>query len=232
MSFKRCGLLSANAGFLTHIRSSLPPPRAVVSRLAKKAAPVRAVPEASSAAASGPPPYGKRAGFVPRTASDFGDGGAFPEIHVAQYPLDMGKQGKSTNRWGNVVSFSFSRPSHARSMNVVLGADGSIEYDSVVKQGGGHKWSKARDLVPVGERELVNLERPDEDTEAATAERTKRAIEKLQGQQGAADALPDGQFVRYTPTTLDGPGVTRVVKVCAFVFVSCLFFFFGSHFFG
>jgi SNW domain-containing protein 1 len=22
---------------------------------------------------------------------DFGDGGAFPEIHVAQFPLDMGK---------------------------------------------------------------------------------------------------------------------------------------------
>ena len=39
------------------------------------------------------PPYQARQGFVPRKASDFGDGGAFPECHVAQYPLDMGKEG-------------------------------------------------------------------------------------------------------------------------------------------
>lgn len=33
------------------------------------------------------PPYGQRKGWIPRTENDFGDGGAFPEIHVAQYPL-------------------------------------------------------------------------------------------------------------------------------------------------
>lgn len=37
------------------------------------------------------PSYGKRQNFVPRVQEDFGDGGAFPEIHVAQYPLDMGR---------------------------------------------------------------------------------------------------------------------------------------------
>jgi hypothetical protein len=37
------------------------------------------------------PPYGKRQGFVPRSVEDHGDGGAFPEIHVAQYPLNMGE---------------------------------------------------------------------------------------------------------------------------------------------
>jgi SNW domain-containing protein 1 len=36
------------------------------------------------------PPYGHRQNFVPRTAEDFNDGGAFPEVHVAQYPLNMG----------------------------------------------------------------------------------------------------------------------------------------------
>lgn len=34
-----------------------------------------------------PPPYGHRQGFLPKKQSDFGDGGAFPEIHIAQYPL-------------------------------------------------------------------------------------------------------------------------------------------------
>jgi len=33
------------------------------------------------------PPYGQRKDWVPHTDADFGDGGAFPEIHVAQYPL-------------------------------------------------------------------------------------------------------------------------------------------------
>lgn len=36
---------------------------------------------------TGPPPYGNRSGWRPRNAEDFGDGGAFPEIPYAQYPL-------------------------------------------------------------------------------------------------------------------------------------------------
>jgi hypothetical protein len=42
--------------------------------------------------ASGAPPYGQRSGWIPRTLDDFGDGGAFPEISIAQYPLEMGKK--------------------------------------------------------------------------------------------------------------------------------------------
>lgn len=38
------------------------------------------------------PAYLKRAGFRPSKLEDFGDGGAFPEIHYAQYPLDMGRK--------------------------------------------------------------------------------------------------------------------------------------------
>lgn len=48
-----------------------------------------------------PPPYGARrsAGFVPKKPEDFGDGGAFPEIHIPQFPLGMGRPddaGRST----------------------------------------------------------------------------------------------------------------------------------------
>lgn len=42
----------------------------------------------------GPPPYGQRAAWRPRSQEDYGDGGAFPEIPVAQYPLDLGRKGK------------------------------------------------------------------------------------------------------------------------------------------
>jgi hypothetical protein len=41
--------------------------------------------------ASGAPPYGRRSGWIPRTLDDFGDGGAFPEINIVQYPLELGK---------------------------------------------------------------------------------------------------------------------------------------------
>ena len=69
------------------------------------------------------PPYGRRRGFVPRSIADFGDGGAFPEIHVAQYPLGMGtKEDKAAQQKGGVVALE-------------VGEDGSVRYDAIVKQG-------------------------------------------------------------------------------------------------
>ena len=46
------------------------------------------------------PPYGLRANgtWIPRTAADFGDGGAFPEIHAAQYPLGMGEKNEKKEK--------------------------------------------------------------------------------------------------------------------------------------
>lgn len=51
---------------------------------------------------------------------DFGDGGAFPEIIVSQYPLDMGRP--------NVKSTS-------NSVAVQLDAEGKIKYDVLARQG-------------------------------------------------------------------------------------------------
>lgn len=50
---------------------------------------IRGAPEmgALTTAKIAAPPYGQRKGWVPRTEADFGDGGAFPEITVVQYPL-------------------------------------------------------------------------------------------------------------------------------------------------
>lgn len=44
------------------------------------------------------PPYGQRKDWIPRTEADFGDGGAFPEIHVAQYPLGKFEKKKSNQQ--------------------------------------------------------------------------------------------------------------------------------------
>ncbi|CAB1339859.1 unnamed protein product [Coregonus sp. 'balchen'] len=53
-----------------------------------------------------PPPYGYRKSWVPRSLEDFGDGGAFPEIHVAQFPLEMGRKKKTSNALAVQVIFS------------------------------------------------------------------------------------------------------------------------------
>lgn len=51
---------------------------------------------------------------------DFGDGGAFPEIHVAQFPLEMGRKKKTSN-----------------ALAVQVDAEGKIKYDAIARQGQG-----------------------------------------------------------------------------------------------
>ena len=93
------------------------------------------------------PPYGRRKGWVPRNEDvsyvrefgsrlnniyfshysselhllqDFGDGGAFPEIQVAQYPLGMGVKGKEST---------------SAALAIQLDAEGKIKYDLIARQG-------------------------------------------------------------------------------------------------
>lgn len=49
---------------------------------------------------------------------DFGDGGAFPEVPVAQYPLEMGRKKKMSN-----------------SLAVQVDAEGKVKYDAIARQG-------------------------------------------------------------------------------------------------
>lgn len=53
-------------------------------------------------------------------SKDFGDGGAFPEIHVAQYPLEMGRKKKTSN-----------------ALALQVDAEGKIKYDAIARQGQG-----------------------------------------------------------------------------------------------
>lgn len=64
------------------------------------------------------PPYGHRRGWIPRTQQDYGEGGAYPEIHVAQYPLLMGKSKTTSN-----------------ALAKTLDAEGKVRYDIIAKQG-------------------------------------------------------------------------------------------------
>uniref|UniRef100_G1PZA2 SNW domain-containing protein 1 n=1 Tax=Myotis lucifugus TaxID=59463 RepID=G1PZA2_MYOLU len=134
----------------------------------------------------GPPPYGYRQGWVPRLVEDFGGGGAFPEIHVAQYPLDMGRKKQMSN-----------------ALAIQVDAEGKIEYHAIARQGQSKNkviFSKYTDQVP---KEVMNaddsdLQRPDEEAITEITEKTRVSLETSVSQKVAA-AMPV-QFLPYTPS--------------------------------
>ncbi|XP_022154720.1 SNW/SKI-interacting protein-like [Momordica charantia] len=146
------------------------------------------------------PPYLKRSGFVPRKVEDFGDGGAFPEIHIAQYPLDMGRD-KSSKPGSKILP-------------VTVDARGNVAYDAIVKQNENSKkivYSQHKDLIP---KILKNDEDHDEEEDEElqkeieeTTEETKSALEKIVNVRLSA-AQPknvpkqssDSKFIKYKPS--------------------------------
>ncbi|GAA5856054.1 hypothetical protein JCM8547_002959 [Rhodosporidiobolus lusitaniae] len=177
--------------------SSLPAPLHASSTDDHNSAP--SAPSTSTAiAVTGPPPYGQRKGWRPKSQADFGDGGAFPEAHVAQYPLEMGRKKTAS---GNTLALQ-------------VDADGNVNYGAIAQQGqrnGVNVQASFKDLVPMAHRtdvskDVLSMERPSEDDVQATAERTKAALEKLvQGKIKAAQPknVPNSQgdvtYMRYTP---------------------------------
>uniref|UniRef100_A0A8C4NSZ3 SNW domain-containing protein 1 n=1 Tax=Dicentrarchus labrax TaxID=13489 RepID=A0A8C4NSZ3_DICLA len=142
-----------------------------------------------------PPPYGHRKGWVPRSLEDFGDGGAFPEIHVAQFPLEMGRKKKTSN-----------------ALAVQVDAEGKIKYDAIARQGQNKDkvvFSKYTDLLP---KEVLNedtpeLQKPDEEAVKELTEKTRAALDKQVSQKiaaampvRAADKQAPAQYIRYTPS--------------------------------
>ncbi|KAK4694833.1 SNW domain-containing protein 1, partial [Lecanoromycetidae sp. Uapishka_2] len=155
---------------------------------------------------TGPPAYGSRAGWRPRSQEDYGDGGAFPEIPVAQYPLDMGRKSSSTSN----------------ALAVQVDAEGKVKYDAIARQGHNDKrivHASFKDLIPLRQRADVgeiSLERPSEEEVTAQTEKTKEALAKLVSGAVAAQkpknvkgvTRNDPTYVRYTPANQMGD-VTR-----------------------
>ncbi|KAH7572251.1 hypothetical protein JRO89_XS04G0227900 [Xanthoceras sorbifolium] len=147
------------------------------------------------------PPYLNRQGFIPRKIEDFGDGGAFPEIHIAQYPLDMGR-----NR---------SAKPGSKILPVTVDAHGNVAYDAIVRQNENAKkivYSQHKDLIP---KILMNDEEDEDDEEEEEKQReideitqeTKAALEKIVNVKLSA-AQPknvpqqsqDSKYVKYKPS--------------------------------
>lgn len=163
---------------------------------------------------SGPPPYGNRAGWRPRSQEDYGDGGAFPEIPVAQYPLEMGRKSQSSSN----------------ALAVQVDAEGKVKYDAIARQGHNDKrivHASFKDLIPLRQRADagdINLDRPSEEEVAASTERTKDALAKLVSGAVAAQKpknvnsgnRKEPTFVRYTPANQMGDNTRkndRIMKI-------------------
>jgi SNW domain-containing protein 1 len=143
------------------------------------------------------PGYGYRKGWVPRAVEDFEDGGAFPEIHVAQYPLDMGRNVGETS---NVVSLTVDNK-------------GDANYGAIITQG-------RRDGVLVHTKHNAikekiftddELMKPSDDDTIKTIEETKRKLEEKLNRKiktaysgvGNKNVSPQAQnnskYIKYTP---------------------------------
>ncbi|XP_055328590.1 SNW domain-containing protein 1-like [Paramacrobiotus metropolitanus] len=159
------------------------------------------------------PPYGHRSGYIPRIPEDYGDGGAFPEIPVAQYPLEMGrKRGEKTN-----------------ALAVAVDEAGSIKYDALLRQGQRADkviHSKYQDLVPkpIRNESAPELQKPDEEEIAKLAEETRQALQVRVDTKIAAampvrraEAVGPDQYVRYTPSqqgdNFNSGAKQRIVRV-------------------
>ncbi|PLN77657.1 Pre-mRNA-processing protein 45 [Aspergillus taichungensis] len=164
---------------------------------------------------TGPPPYGNRTGWRPRAPEDFGDGGAFPEILVAQYPLDMGRKGTS---------------SKSNALAVQVDAEGKVKYDAIARRGHSDDrivHASFKDLIPLRQRVdmgEISLDRPSEEQVAEQMEKTKNALaslvdgavqaQKPKNVKGGRRAEPT--FVRYTPANQMGDTTRkndRIMKI-------------------
>jgi SNW domain-containing protein 1 len=180
--------------------------------------------------------------FVPRRLADFDDGGAFPEIHVAQYPRHMGNPHKKQPlqsapqksgggaAGGLVVRGGGGGTSTGRTVvNVEVDAKGEIAYDAIVTGGTNAdrivytKWEDVRGGAAIPED--IALPTPEE--EAAEAARTQAALQALVAKNSKTstaltksnnpDATSTTEFIKYTARP-DAPGynpaaATRIIQM-------------------
>lgn len=148
-----------------------------------------------------------RQGWKPSTPQDFGDGGAYPECHIAQYPLELGRK----------------KAKSSKTLSLTVDGSGQVKYDAIAKQGRGDTshliQTSFQDVLPLSKRTDVankDMDRPSEVDVADTTDKTKAALEKIVGNKIKAAHSKDvggkanaAQYVRYTPNE----GTQRVVQI-------------------
>ncbi|KAI7902364.1 SKIP/SNW domain-containing protein [Cokeromyces recurvatus] len=168
------------------------------------------------------PPYGQRKNFRPRGPEDFGNGGAYPEIHIPQFPLGMGRKETSlAERKGGALTLEVDN-------------DGNIKYDAIAKQGHSDDriiHTSFKDMIPLNERKDMDvdklvMDRPSQEEVQSVAEKTRLALEKIvnskiKSSQPKNSALSasnstnkDPTYIRYTPAQQGSSGAKqRIIRM-------------------
>lgn len=137
------------------------------------------------------PPYGSRYRWIPRCLDDFGEGGAYPEIRVAQFPLEMGRSASSTNQ--AIVALQ-------------TGEDGRVKYDAVIQQGLNHRaavYTRPDDAKPKWSS-TADLQKPPEEDVEELEQRTKTALNSTLAKKMAVgickNVNKEPEYIKYTPS--------------------------------
>lgn len=145
-------------------------------------------------------------------------GGAYPEIHVAQYPLDMGRPDKHG---------ASGRGRSDQTLALTVNADGDVNYDAIVRQGENRNKIVAtghKALVPKLDQLNAEMPKPDEEEIEATAKATAQALaSRVDRKQAAVNpkSVPTApgaaEYIKYTPasgSSAHASGAsTRIIKM-------------------
>lgn len=205
----------------------LPPPRPATRRPTPTYA--ERCRAASDLARTAPAKRGGPGGlFVPRSLEDFEDGGAFPEIHVAQYPRHMGnphlrkkatpaagKGGAPASGGGGAAPPPAAAAGVASRaiVNVEVDRDGQVSYDAIVRGGtnAGRTVYTRYDDLRGGEAKPEDVALPTEEEKAETARRTMAALQGILSERTALDK-PSGSAMVNADTSRDIEEKTRFIK--------------------
>lgn len=173
--------------------------------------------------------------FVPRGLRDFDDGGAFPEIHVAQYPRHMGNPHLAKKRAGgggggaaaggaggsggnsnnsNTANTPSGRVAASNNLlSVQVDSAGAVSYDALVAGGTNASqrvYARHSDLRG-GDPTAEDVALPTDAEERAAAERTLAALGVITS-RAAEMARPSGSALVQAATSKDIEAKTQFVK--------------------
>lgn len=183
---------------MSKLASFLPPP--TIRTVQPDRNFVNVGPKSDALVSTNIPPYAYRTPTnfsLPRGDANFNDGGAYPEIHIPQYPHGIGRP---ESRLSNALA-------------IQLDEEGDIRYDVLLRQGTNDRnkiiYYKHQDLMPkpIANENDPELQRPDEETLKKNAEETSAILLGLAEAKLTA-ALPvrraeqrqPDQYIRYTPS--------------------------------
>ncbi len=167
--------------------------------------------------------------FCPRSTADFDDGGSFPEIHVAQYPRNMGnphlnkrKNGGSGSGGGTAgndkknntsLALGSSTSTTQAIVNVEINSDGTKDYTSLIKGGTNSDkkvYATHSDLKGYTPSQS-ELSLPSHAEEQSAAAATQRAIDSLLSSKVAL-SKPSGTAIEAASTSMNQESKTQFIS--------------------